>query len=228
MAIGPDGRYLFPAPEKLTFEPLPPDPRLAVPLPWWSAVRNSPNTGWASFVLMQLLLLVVFGLGRALVWCLRRRARGASLFLGILLFAVLGLGVWFFWLRFESKFAGRVSPFIVPWTLAVLGLPFLLFASRVVVWAIQGRWRRLGVLLAASVLVTFPMAGIMLWTDSKHLGPNQHYATDGWYTAWLVGAYVTGALLVLGWLLRTCFRALRRAWCWTFRRVRRVPAPATT
>ncbi|HKI33196.1 MAG TPA: PQQ-binding-like beta-propeller repeat protein [Gemmataceae bacterium] len=224
LEVGPDGRYLLPAGEPINPEPLPEDPRLRVPLPWWQALHELSDFDWPVFLLVQVGVILVIALGWSAAWVFRRGAWVIGLLLCLLLLAVLAPGVWLTYLRFGGDVRNLLGPPPTPLVLALLGLPVLVFAGRAVAWAVQGRWRRVGLLLAGSVLVTLPLAALLLWIDGRNLGPTQHYATDGWYSGWVMGAYATGALLVLGWLLRAAFRVVRRMARWAFRLVRGAKA----
>jgi len=112
---------------------------------------------------------------------------------------VLALATGLFYLHGAPRYSTPIRRLFDPGGFALLGLPILVFVGLGCTWAVQGRWRRIGLLLAGSVLVTLPLAAFSLWADGRFLGPTQHYVADGWYGAWLMGAYVTGVLLVLGW-----------------------------
>jgi hypothetical protein len=79
--------------------------------------------------------------------------------------------------------------------------PALLLSALVVRWAIQLRWRRLalwsllwiGVTLAA-VTAAFKVGGPV---DHGPLELGESYATDGWQSILLIGAYLTGCLAVV-------------------------------
>jgi len=219
LAVGPDGRYRFPPPERIVPAPLPEDPRLRVPLPWW---QGHPLSGpdWPEFLLVQVGVILAIVLGRSAAWVFRRGSWVIGLLLCLLLLAVLGLGAGLTYLRSGGHIWDILGPPPTPLALALLGVPALVFLGRAGAWVVQGRWRRVGLLLGVSVLLTLPLAAVVLWIDRQQLAPTQHYTTDGWYSAWIMGAYVTGMLLALGWLLRAVFRVVRRAGRWAFRLIR--------
>jgi hypothetical protein len=212
LAVGEDGRYRRPAGEPITPAPLPEDPRLSVPWPWWQALSDMRHVDWPALLLVQAAVIVAAALGRSAAWVFRRGAWFIGSLLVLLLVVVLAGTVALVRVRAAPYTMDRVTPWLVPLGHALTGLPVLVFVGWSLAWALQGRWRRVGVLLAASVLLTLALAVLIVWADRDNLGPTQHYAVDGWYAAWLPGAYVTGALLVLGWLLRAAFRGLRRGY----------------
>jgi outer membrane protein assembly factor BamB len=222
LEVGPDGRYLLPVPAPVTFEPLPEDPRLPVPLPWWHALRELRRLDWPSFLLVQVASIFTVVLSRSAAGVFRRGARLLSLLLGGLLLALLALIGGLIYLRSAPNFSDPYSPWVVTASLALIGWPPLNFLWRTGAWAVQGRWRRVALLLTGSIVLTLPLAGCWLWTAAGDIGPTQHYATDGWYSAWIMGAYAAGALLFAGWLLRASYRFVRRAGRWTFRLIRPV------
>jgi tRNA A-37 threonylcarbamoyl transferase component Bud32/outer membrane protein assembly factor BamB len=227
LPIDPDGRYRLPAGEKMTPAPLPEDPRLRVRLPWVVGFSELAGLDWTSLLTMLVVLVLTYALGRSAVWLFGRGAWVIGLLFCALLLSVLALGIGLAHVWAEPKFADRFSPLLVPLSLGLLELPALVFLGRGFAWAMQARWRRLGVLLAASALLAAPLAAVVLWNDARTLGPTQHYTTDGWYAAWLMGAYATGVLLILGWVPWAAFRELRRAGRSLFRLLRPARALST-
>jgi hypothetical protein len=59
-------------------------------------------------------------------------------------------------------------------------------------------WRRLVRWLVILVGVTMLMGGFLLIAENSHrpLDASEHYAWDGWYLLWLMGAYLTGVLTI--------------------------------
>jgi hypothetical protein len=202
LEIGADGRCRpFPG-KTIDPVPLPDDPRLLVPLPWWQALRDLRMLDWPSFLLLQIVLVVVLVLGRWTMWRFRRGAWGSGLLLSLLLIAVLALAKGFVYPRSGYWFHDAISLLNNPVHIVLFGLPALVFVGQVLVWAAQGRWRWVGLVLAWTVFLSLPLAIGWLLADRKHLGPTQHYSPVGWYSAWVWAAYVTGVLLVLA---RTAF-----------------------
>jgi hypothetical protein len=178
-----------------------------MPLPWWSAFPDLWQLDWPAFLLVQLAVLLVAGLGRSIPYFIRHGAWVLSLLLALLLLAVLALSGGLVWLRYEGRFPEAFNVLLM---FVLLGLPALVFVGRLIVWGVQGRWRRVGLLLLGSVLLGVPLAALWFWIDAPNLGPTRHYTADGWNAVGFVGAYAPGALLALGWLLRAAYRAVRR------------------
>jgi len=80
--------------------------------------------------------------------------------------------------------------------LALAGLPVVAFLGRVgsAVW--QLRWQRFAWCLGGSVVLSVVLAVVWLALDNR-LGPTDRYTWEGWPTAWYLGAYATGLLLIL-------------------------------
>jgi hypothetical protein len=227
LAIEPDGRYRLPAAEPITSPPLPEDPRSRVPLPWVALYPNDlARLDWPSLLLVQFALALSYILLRSAAWVFRRGSWAIGLLICLLLVAGPALGVGLATLRAAAKFTDRYGALMQTIPLVLIGLPALAFLWRAVAWSVQGRWRRVGVLLGGSALLAVPLCVLMLRADRDNLGPTQHYTADGWYLAWVVGAYAAGALLILGWLLRAAFRGVSRLARGAFRLVRPAKARA--
>jgi outer membrane protein assembly factor BamB/tRNA A-37 threonylcarbamoyl transferase component Bud32 len=229
LEVEPDGRYRQPTPVKIVPRPLRDDPRLFVPLPWSSQqVRTVPSYLWLGLLVTQATLAVAALVGWSAVWVLRRGAWILGLLLSVLLAAVLFLGLGLYYLLNASRFIAPVhSVMAEAGNSALFGLPALVFLWRALVWTVQGRWRRVGLLLAASVLLTLPLAGVMLWNDRLNVGPGRHYVAEGWYAAWLLGAYMAGLLLMLELVLRAAYRVVRGAGRWVYQLFRPAKAMPT-
>ena len=94
LEVGPDGRYIFPAAEKISPGPLPEDPRLRVLLPWWQALHDRSGFDWAVFLLVQAGTILAVVVGRSAAWLLRRRAWVIGLLLCLVLAVVLAPSIW--------------------------------------------------------------------------------------------------------------------------------------
>lgn len=75
---------------------------------------------------------------------------------------------------------------------------------------LRRRWRKLGLLLGGAVVLTLGVVGLAVLLDPRTIEPEEYYQWDGWYWAWLFGAYGTGAVLVITYLIRASARGVRR------------------
>jgi outer membrane protein assembly factor BamB len=211
----------------------PPDPRLAMYLPWADAVMRQ------FFLVSIAISLALMGVPGLLLWATiwRRSWRW-----GLVLLAYLGaagyayaadwipkslssLGELFFFVSVIHAVDTVLSPLHslvkisvdIRWLRAVLGLPALLFVGVLFFGLLRWRWQRLVWLLAAVVLVT-PLAGaIILLLDDPKYDAAQDYSWAGWYWLGPVGMYFTGVVLVVLFGLGGLVRMLR----WSIRRLRR-------
>ena len=97
-----------------------------------------------------------------------------------------------------------------PRTVLAAGGPCVAFLGFAVYWLFQRRWRRLGLLLGASVVLAAAIAVALTWFDSGSLGPGEHYRWDGWYWAWFFGAHGTGLALLVIYGVRAAVRRVLR------------------
>jgi outer membrane protein assembly factor BamB len=212
--VDEEGRYRAPPASPRAFTPLPEDPRRLVPLPWAGAGQGLGGKEWAAVVVVQVMLVLTFLLGRAAVRSLRRRAWGVALVLGVLLVAGLALGSGLLFLRYRRMLfdEGRTGTLGLLLTCVLAGGPLVLFAAVALKWAALGWWRRLGGLLALALAAAAAVAVAGLIGDAR-LAPTQryHFTLDGWYVLPLAGAYVIGALVPLAVLVRAAVRGGRRA-----------------
>ncbi len=209
---------------------IPPDPRLAMYLPWADAVMRQ-------FFLVSIgISLALLGVPGLLLWATVRRR---SWRWGLVLLAYLAVAGYAYatdWIPKNLSSLGELF-FAVPlvhavnvvlsplhsflkisvdirWLRAVLGLPALLFVGVLFFGLLRWRWQRLAWLLAAVILVT-PLAGvIILLLDNPKYDPAQYYSWAGWYWLGPVGMYFTGvvllALFVLAGLVRLLWWSVRR------------------
>ncbi len=91
------------------------------------------------------------------------------------------------------------------------GLPGLALVSLLVVRILQRRWWRVGLLVGGWLLISLAAASIALWTDPRLLNPLQHYSWDGWYFTLLVGAFLTGVLVIVVMVLKPVVRGVGRS-----------------
>jgi outer membrane protein assembly factor BamB len=93
---------------------------------------------------------------------------------------------------------------------AVVTTPLFVFVGVLGFWTVRRRWWRAVALLAASLALSALLGWLWLRYDARTLESWEHYSEDGWYTVWLLGAYVSGGLLLLAWLGRVAVRLTRR------------------
>jgi outer membrane protein assembly factor BamB/tRNA A-37 threonylcarbamoyl transferase component Bud32 len=207
-------RYLPPTGVPAAYGPPGDDPRLARPLPWFTAeftdfTRLAAPTAVAVTACLGLLIVPALLIARAARRRAWRSALTAALYVGACL-ALLGLSsvrsLSFGVIGAERGWRAVAEGLFV----ALVGLPIVAFAWYAFRSARRRDWRRLGALLALSVALTLLIAAVMLWVDARRLEPSQHYSPRGWYTAWFLGAYAAGVVLVLGIVLAGIGRLLWR------------------
>ena len=137
LEVGPDGRYIFPAVEKISPSPLPEDPRLRVLLPWWQPLHDPSGFDWAVFLLVQAGTILAVVLGRSAAWLLRRRAWVIGLLLCLLLAVVLAPSIWLSYVPSGVRVWSVLG--MPPLAAALLGLPALVFVWQAFAWAVQRR-----------------------------------------------------------------------------------------
>ncbi len=205
----------------------PPDPRLALYLPWADAVMRQ-------FFLVSIgISLALLGVPALLLWATVRRR---SWRWGLMLVAYLALAGYAYgteWIPRSLSSLGELFVIVpvlravdtvlsplqsilrinldIRWLRAVLGLPALVFSGVLFVGLLRWRWQRVAWLLGAVVLVT-PLAGaVILWLDDPKYDPAQYYSWAGWYWLGPVGMYFTGVVLLGLFLLGRLVRVLRRS-----------------
>jgi hypothetical protein len=154
-------------------------------------------------------------------------AVGAVVYAAVLLQLDLEAG-WQISQRGEAHFAGHIG-----WSLVVLaaaGLPAVAFVLGVGRLLRERAWGKLAVLLLAALALA---AGIAIaWAGAVAPDPTiePNGSARGWYTAWPLGVYAAGIILLILWLLRQALRLGRRGFIWLRRdrRARSLPAEAVT
>jgi outer membrane protein assembly factor BamB len=223
------GRYAPPTPAPIAYAP-PPDPRLAYGLPWAPAHEaycfDPEAYGFFAGSIPAFLLGVVvpWVLVRSAV---RQRSRPRGVAAGIYIVAVIAcIGV-FAYLRMPRMGPDASTLELLAFTLWPLvgmlaaGGPCVALLGSFLRGLANRRWRWAGLLLAgASLVLAVVIAAALLFFDPRMTGQGEYYRYDGWYLAWGVGAYGTGCLLVLVYLVRAAARGVRRL-------VRRRAATAT-
>lgn len=104
----------------------------------------------------------------------------------------------------------RDVPWALPLAIAFGGLPILLYPATMFRALANGNWRRLRGLLLATLILSLVLAAILMTIDISRKPPEQHYSWYGWWIIFLMGAWFTGALLVLGHVFRPVGDWLRR------------------
>jgi hypothetical protein len=168
-------------------------------LPWVGEFdRLRSRSGWPMMLRPAILpwtigfLLVLAVAAVVLVGAVREHSWRRGLVVVVLVGLVFGVGF--------ARFGG-------PDPGAVVTAPAFVFVGALVVGAARRRWLRLGALLGASLAVSALLGWLWVRQDARTLEPWERYSSEGWYAAWVLGAYVTGAVLMLVWLLRMGLRA---------------------
>jgi hypothetical protein len=200
----PTGQYLPAAEGSAVFEADAEDRRFVRPLPW-CAMNNPFPTNLALMALGALTgsMLVVLIPGLLAWWAVRRR----SWLLGILPVLWLGLP----WLLVSLPISNKPAPHM-PVLLVIIGLagvPLLVFLGLALSWVWRRRWRKFGLLLGLSIGFAVLAAAVWLWYDGIGQTPWARYSWNGWYMAWLLGAYGAGMLMTLLLVYRAAARTLR-------------------
>jgi hypothetical protein len=102
------------------------------------------------------------------------------------------------------------------------GLPGVVFAALLALWAVQRRWWRLGALVATFLLASLVLTTIGFWTDPRRQDPLQQYSWDGWYFILCIGAFAAGALALVLMLVGPVVRVI---WRWS---LSRSPRPSSS
>jgi hypothetical protein len=199
-----------------------------MPLPWASERRNLLLLRFA----LDALLLAVLPLAW-LGWAVRRHSWRWGV--GLLLYlASVGYAVSAGWLLPKqlssfgdlftaSEIMAWAEPVFAPlgwlgikadfrWLRIPLGLPPVLGVGLLLWTASRRRWRRLGLVVLAVLLISFLAALAWLRLETSRYDPAQYYSWYGWPWAALYGAYGLGLLGAVCWLLLQTQRLGRRLW----------------
>jgi WD40 repeat protein/tRNA A-37 threonylcarbamoyl transferase component Bud32 len=87
------------------------------------------------------------------------------------------------------------------------GVPLAVFLIWLVAGLVRRRWRRVAVLLLASVVISLFGAAVLLFDDWR-TNSLDRYSSDGWYLIWFGAGYLVGALILAGLLLRPLVLAI--------------------
>ena len=212
------GRYAPPTPTPIVFAPPPRDPRLARALPWapsWETglvPRGAYEVVLVSVPAVFLMVVLPWLLVR---WALRQRSWGRRILAGMYLLGVVAAIAAFIYLGMV-ELARKPVWYVLLMVLALggtvlaAGMPWVAFLGCGACWALRRRWRKLGLLLGGAVVLTLGVVGLAVLLDPRTIEPEEYYQWDGWYWAWLFGAYGTGAVLVITYLIRASARGVRR------------------
>ncbi|MBY0528474.1 MAG: protein kinase [Gemmataceae bacterium] len=226
--------------EPVKLPPAEDDPRLARVLPWANGTLTAftlasipasllflVSPGWLLTMTVRrrswrLGLMLLFNVGAIVLvyvmkWSLVPYSAGLSD-----LFTIIGMHIVLEPLLWPLKQIG-IQPDI-RWMRALLALPAVLYVVVFGLWLLRRHWWRVGALLAATLIVSGAAAAVMLLTAQAPFDPAQYYSWYDWPWIFGYGAYYTGALLMVGWLLWRLVRLFRRL----VRRVRDRTRPALT
>jgi hypothetical protein len=81
--------------------------------------------------------------------------------------------------------------------LSMSGLPVVAFTVVFALALVQGRWKKIGVLIAGAVLAAVLVLTLSLWAVSQAKPAIEHYNWSGWQQAFFWGAYVAGLLILV-------------------------------
>src|SRR5207253_3253411 len=81
------------------------------------------------------------------------------------------------------------------------GVPLAVFLIWLVSSLGRRRWRSVAVLLAASVLLSFLGAAVLLHADWR-TNSLERFSTEGWYVIWFGAAYFLGAMRLVWYVVR--------------------------
>jgi outer membrane protein assembly factor BamB len=147
-------------------------------------------------------------------WALRRQ----SLQLHLLVLTAVAVVLGAFLYGYRPSPLLRTGPLLrsvqacaVALGMAVAALPVAALLGLCIVCVRRGQWARIGWLLGLSVVLSVALAALMLAWDAQDKDPSEHYAWNGWYMIWPLGAYTAGAMALVGLGLKTGFRLLQRA-----------------
>jgi outer membrane protein assembly factor BamB len=207
LPVRPSGQYTMPTPTPGTYGPPPEDPRLARRLPWHKSL-GLLLVEWGP---VQPNFLVSLGFAGTLILaglCLHLALRRRSWKLGLLALVLLAIPAGWAWFYFGAEVKEWAIPYLV-WAVFIL-VPLLLF----VFWPIRslfgGRWRSVLLWLLLLMLSTAAVVAVAWGIDVRKKDPAEFYVWDGWYVAFLPGAWVAALLIVAAFLVRALFRAGRR------------------
>jgi hypothetical protein len=179
------------------------DSQLARCLPWVGELdRLRSRAGWPMMLRPAQLpwtigfLLVLAVAAVLLVGAVRQRSWRRGLLVVVLAGSVCTVG----WIKFGG-----------PDFEALVTVPLFVFLGALGVWMVRRRWLRVGVLLIGSLALSALLGVLWLRLDARTLEPWEHHSPDGWYAAWVLGAYVCGGMLLVAWLARVALRWRRTA-----------------
>jgi serine/threonine protein kinase len=227
------------------FEPFAPstsdDPRYVKPLPWNALIERPPLFPASPFGIFLWLAGICFVVIVAPVGLVRLSFRRRSVWPAA--FALLWLVmIWSglvacYWLALNDDAALQISTngysrFAISvgkefGKLALIGLPAVAVLAVAFSWFAQGRKLRLGLLVAASLILAGAIG--LIWTYADGPEDGQRYATSGWWRVAPAGVYAVGVLLTVGWLGKRAWGWRKwRPWRWVTRRFRGTSGLSTS
>jgi hypothetical protein len=92
--------------------------------------------------------------------------------------------------------------------LIAMGLPVAVLGTWLVVWLWRRRWKAIALTAALAVVLALGMAIWWMTGESRTMGPDDHFAWDGWPTLAILGTYLAGVLLGFATVARLAWRGL--------------------
>ena len=90
------------------------------------------------------------------------------------------------------------------------GIPVLTFVA-IAGWSlVRLRWKPLALLAVLTAVASAVIAAAWILIDIRTMPAVEHYGRSGWYLVVGPGAYAAGVLILIGLLLRSAYRWLRR------------------
>ena len=213
MPTTPQGDFLPPSGSR----PLPglarDDPRWTRPLPWMNLM--APHTAQTGvFALVGLALLNVF-VPLGILWLAAgRRPWSLRALMALPVAAAVPLAA-FLALEPLMPIPTATSPLpsspIKLFALGtVVGAPLVFFVMLAGWSLIRRRWRTLSLMTCFAILCSVAIAAIWLRLDMRDMPAIERYSRSGWYASLLPGAFVVGAVTLIGWMIRGMSRGITR------------------
>jgi hypothetical protein len=189
------------------------DPRWTRPLPWMNLM--APHTAQTGvFALVGLALLNVF-VPLGILWLAAgRRPWSLRALMALPVAAAVPLAA-FLALEPLMPIPTATSPLpsspIKLFALGtVVGAPVVFFVMLAGWSLIRRRWRTLSLMTCFAILCSVAIAAIWLRLDMRDMPAIERYRPSGWYASLLGGAFVVGAVTLVGWVIMAMIRGIRR------------------